>query len=118
VPGKDEPVNVSPDVREFLDMYCTDMVSRDVESIMAHYSDRFLHSGLQKAFYEQMIRTNSVPEGTARATVTVFEPHGDKAYVDGFFSRTAKDGASVKAPMLFQQIIKEQGQWKWFGNQK
>jgi hypothetical protein len=94
------------------------MVSRDAESIMAHYSNRFLHSGLQKAFYERVIRTNPVPEGTAQATVTVFEPRGDKAYVDGFFLRTAKDGTSAKAPMLFQQIIKEQGQWKWYGNQK
>jgi hypothetical protein len=118
VPGKEEPVNVPPDVREFLQMQCADMVSRDVESIMAHYSDRFLHSGLQKAFYERMIRTNPIPEGTAQATVTVFEPRGDTAYIDGFFFRTAKDGTSVKAPMLFQQIIKEQGRWKWFGNQK
>jgi hypothetical protein len=52
-------------------------------------------------------------------TVTVFESRGDKAYVDGFWLQKAKgDAYAVKAPISFQQIINEHGQWKWFGNQK
>ena len=44
---------------------------------------------------------------------------GDKAYVDGFFLEKAKGGTNaLKIPMLFQRIIDEHGQWKWFGNQK
>ena len=51
--------------------------------------------------------------------MTVFEPRGDKAYVDGFcLSKAKSDANALKAPMIFQQIIKENGQWKWFGNQK
>jgi hypothetical protein len=51
--------------------------------------------------------------------VTVFEPHGDKAYIDGFFLGKARgDAEALKAPMGFQQIINEHGQWKWFGSQK
>jgi hypothetical protein len=51
--------------------------------------------------------------------VTVFEPQGEKAYVDGFFLTKAKgDTDAAKSPMFFQQIINEHGQWKWFGNQK
>jgi hypothetical protein len=52
------------------------------------------------------------------ATVTVFEPHGDKAYIDGFFLRSFKPILSLKAAMGVQQIVNEHGQWKWFGNQK
>jgi hypothetical protein len=92
---------------------------------MAHFSDRYLDSGRSKAFTEQFFRndpTSPVHQQGAmpcEPTVTVFEPRGDKAYVDGFFLFKAKgDTIALKAPMMFQQIINEHGQWKWFGNQK
>jgi hypothetical protein len=51
--------------------------------------------------------------------VTVFEPRGDKAYLDGFWlTKTKGDANARKLPIYFQQIINEHGQWKWFGNQK
>jgi hypothetical protein len=51
--------------------------------------------------------------------VTVFEAQGDKAYVDGFNLEKSKGDANpIKMPMSFQQIIKENDQWKWYGNQK
>ena len=35
--------------------------------------------------------------------MTVFEPHGDKAYIDGFFLSKAKgDANAVKSPMAYQ----------------
>jgi hypothetical protein len=120
LPGREEPVKLPPDVEAFLDMYCADLVSREVTSIAGHFSDRFLHSGMNKAFYEQEFRTHadSLP-GRCVATATVFETHGDRAYVDGFHLDKSKDGTDgLKGPLVFQQIIKEQGQWKWFGNQK
>ena len=88
-PGREEPVKVPPDVRAFLDMWCADVVSHDVEAMMAHHSDRFLHSGANKAVMEQLWRTypsSPVLRRTisSEATVTVFEPRGDKAYIDGF----------------------------------
>jgi hypothetical protein len=122
--GREEPVQVPPDVRAFLDMFCADMVSGDVKAIMVHYSDRFRYSGSNKTFTEQFWRNN--PESpiqmgviSCKATVTVFEPRGDKAYIDGFYLCKAKgDANGWKIPMTFQQIINEHGQWKWFGNQK
>ena len=51
--------------------------------------------------------------------MTVFEPRGDKAYVDGFIlEKTKGDATAVKVPMTFQQIVNEHGEWKWYGNQK
>jgi hypothetical protein len=120
--GREDPVKVPPDVRAFLDMYRVDVLSGDVRTMMAHFSDRFLWGGMGKAFVEQGFRNDpAVQRGiiSFEATVTVFEPQGDKAYVDGFFLRKAKgDADAVKIPMLLQQIINEHGQWKWFGNQK
>ncbi len=123
-PDREKPVNVPPDVRAFLDMYCNDIGSHDVKTIMAHYSDRFRHSGANKAYYEKSLRSYLgllIQKGAtiSMPTVTVFEPRGDKAYVDGFWLYKEKgDPIAVKAPMGFQQIVNEHGQWKWFGNQK
>ena len=122
--GREEPVQVPPDVRAFLDMYCADTVSHDVKTIMAHYSDRFHHSGGSKVAYEQWFRKgpgSPIQMGviSQEATVTVFEPHGDKAYIDGFWLRKTKGNATaLKASMSYRQIINEHGEWKWFGNQK
>ncbi len=123
-PGREKPVKVPPDVQAFLDMYCADLVSHDVKTIMAHYSDRFRHSAVSKPLMEQLFRNNpSLPiqrgVTSCEATATVFEAHGDRAYVDGFLLEKAKgDTNALKTPMEFQQIINEHGEWKWFGNQK
>jgi hypothetical protein len=54
-----------------------------------------------------------------RGDRAVFEARGDKTYVVGFFLSKVKGGAdALKAPMMFQQIINEHGQWRWFGSQK
>jgi hypothetical protein len=127
LPGREEPVQVPPDVRAFFDMGCTDSVSHDLKTVMAHFSDRFRHSGMSKAFLEQVFRDPQFPLSPARqslisceTTVTVFEPRGDKAYVDGFaltIDKVRRDHA-LKLPLLWQQIINEHGEWKWFGDQK
>ena len=122
--GREEPVKVPPDVQAFLDMYCVDVVNHDVKAIMEHYSDRFRHSSGSKASMELWFRNDPnspIHTGVSslKAIVTVFEPQGDKAYVDGFYLAKAKgDAAAMKTPMYFQQIINEHGHWKWFGNQK
>ena len=123
-PSREEPVQIPPDVRAFLDMFSADLAGRDVKTIMTHFSDRFLFSGESKAYFEQWLRNDPVSPMHAELisqepNVTVFEPHGDKAYIDGFFlAKTKGDTNALKAPMGFQQIINEHGQWKWFGNQK
>jgi hypothetical protein len=127
-PDREKPVQVPPDVRAFLDMWCADVVSGDVKAIMAHFSDRFLFSGMNKVFVEQRLRNDPLTHPSQpiqmgvisqEATVTVFEPRGDKAYVDGFLlQKTKGDATALKAPMYYQQIINEHGQWKWYGNQK
>jgi hypothetical protein len=124
LPGKDEPVKVPPDVRAFFDMWCADHTSHDVKAIMSHISDRFSHGGYGKAFTEQFFRNDPTSPAnreyvSCEPTVTLFEPRGDRAYVDGFLVIKAKgDTNALKIPLAFQQIINEHGQWKWFGNQK
>jgi hypothetical protein len=122
--GREQPVQVPPDVRAFFDMWCTDSMSHDVKAIMEHYSDRFRHSGMSKAFMEQFYRNDPFSPIhkdviSLETTVTDFESRGDKAYVDGFLLEKVKGSANaMKIPMTFQQIINEHSEWKWFGNQK
>jgi hypothetical protein len=123
LPGREKPIEVPPDVRTFLDMFFADILSHDVTTIMAHFSDRYLQSGGNKAFQERDYRAHPEmfppPGRTFEPVVTIYEPHGDRAYVDGFVLMRAKDGTvQARAPMYIRQIIKEQGQWRWFGNQK
>jgi hypothetical protein len=121
-PGREKPVKVPPDVRAFLDMFCADFGSGDVNLAMAHFSDRYFEHGSTKARMEQWFRNDPhFQRGytSCEATVTVFEPRGDKAYVDGFFLIKAKgETSAVRVPMYFRQIINEHGQWKWYGTQK
>ncbi len=124
LPDRERPVQVPPDVRAFLTMYCADLGSHEVGTLMAHFSDRFLYSSVNKALLEQYWRDDPtsplhLDTISCEPTVTVFEPHGDKAYIDGFFLSKAKgDASALKMPMVFQQIINEHGEWKWYGNQK
>ncbi|MGA2109318.1 MAG: hypothetical protein ABSH25_16940 [Syntrophorhabdales bacterium] len=122
-PDREKPVKVPPDVQAFLDMYCADWGNHDVRAVMEHFSDRFRDSGASKAYYEKWFRDPASPPQTggtiSASTVTVFEAHGNRAYIDGFWLFKAKaDSDAVKVVMLWQQIINEHGQWRWFGNQK
>ena len=107
-PDREKPVQVPPDVRTFLDMFCVDIVSHDVKAIMEHFSDRFLHGGGNKAYWEEYYRNNPLSPIrlgviSREAVVTVFEPRGDKAYVDGFYLEQIKgDTNALKVPIFFQ----------------
>jgi hypothetical protein len=121
--GKQEPVRLPPDVQAFLDQHCRAVEVGDVGKIMANYSDGYLNNGTKKAAEEQWYRYSPFSPlvgGVASndITVTLFEPQGDRAYLAGFVAYTLKAGPPGTIPWAIQQIIKEQGQWKWFGNQK
>ena len=122
--GKQELVKVPPDVQAFLDKFCSDVNSGDAGRIMTNYSDQYLDHGMARARMEQWYRND--PQSpiqlgitSADVTLTIFEPQGDKAYLAGFFGGKLKSGAPGPAsPINNSRLVKENGQWKWFGNQK
>jgi hypothetical protein len=116
-PGKEELVEVPPDAEQFMKEFGDDVASHDVKKVMTHYSDRYLNYGRDKQGEEGVwwqIFSVIAPNTTFyEASVTGFELQDDKAYVTGFF--TDNDG---KHPMGSSGVmIKEDGQWKWYGNQ-
>jgi hypothetical protein len=121
-PSREEPVKVPPDVGTFLNKWASDLVSGDIERIMANFSDQFLNNGTKKSGYEQVFKSHPLSPvvlGTSshEITITVIETQGDKVYLAGFVVGKDKRGPFVN-PLVLQYLTKENGQWKWYGNQK
>jgi hypothetical protein len=112
-PGKDEPVKVPPDIQEFLDKYCSDLVSHDIAKVVAHYSDKYLNSGVRKGEVEREIRQFIGSITSYEAGVTDLVAAGDRVYVAGFMIVNG-----VKNMLQGSSLIKEDGEWKWYGNQR
>jgi len=112
-PGHDEPVKLPPDIQAFLDQDRNDVVSHDLEKIMSHYSDKYLNSGTTKEQWEQYLRQTINPVTSFELVITDFVPAGDRAYLAGFVQTNfGKDWLRETS------IIKENGEWKWYGNQR
>jgi hypothetical protein len=111
--GKDEPVNVPSDVQGFLDKWCSDFVSHDLAKVMTHYSNRYLRSGAKKGEVERSIRQFIGLITSLEVVIADLVPEGDKFYLTGFISL---NGTKYVLPDI--SIIKEDGEWKWYGNQR
>jgi hypothetical protein len=121
--GKPQPAKLPPDVQAFLDKYSKDVDSGDAAKVMTNFSDRYLYNGMKKGDQELWYRYSPMSPLTAgvtsaTVTVTMIEPQGDKAYLAGFYGGKLKSGPPGISPIADNQIIKENGEWKWYGNQK
>jgi hypothetical protein len=117
-PSKDGPVKVPPDVRQSLDKMDDDLVSHDLTKVMSHYSDRYLNSGSRKGEVERWWKENIGFMTSSRTVITDFVGEGDKAYFAGFNTWTGTGYWSSGTSPLSESLIKENGEWKWYGNQK
>jgi hypothetical protein len=113
-PDKDKPVMVPPDVRLFLDNWRNDIVSHDLVRVMTRYSDRYLDSvdknktEVERFWGRAIDRVTSLEVG-----ITDFIVEGDKTYLAGFWITYLG-----RRPLIGSPIIKENGEWKWYGNQR
>jgi hypothetical protein len=112
-PDKDEPVKLPLDVKQFLDRYRGAILSQNITKVMAHFSDQYLESGSRKDEVEWFWRQAIGSVTSLEWGITDFVPAGDKAYLAGFINFN-----TGKWALLGTSIIKENGQWKWYGNQR
>jgi hypothetical protein len=112
-PGKDKPVKVPPDVQELLDKHGNDVLSHDIAKVMSHYSDKYLNSGMRKGEVEREWKQGIGSITSLEGATTEFIPAGDRAYLTGF---VITNFGTV--PIGQTSIIKESGEWKWYGNQR
>ena len=113
-PGFDEPVKLPPDVQAFLDGHCSATLAHDVEKSMGYWSDRYLYSGIRKGEIAQYLRPFIDRITSFEQIITDFIPAGDTAYITGFATGNLGKGGSLQNT----SIIKENGQWRWYGNQR
>ena len=111
-PDKDKPVKVPSDVQEFLDGTSSAYVAHDIPRLMTYYSDKYLNSGRTKRERELFYRDVFGSITSFEIVITDFVPAGDRAYLTGF--ATTNFGP---VPITDTSIIKENGEWKWYGNQ-
>jgi hypothetical protein len=112
-PGQDERVKVPPDVQEFLDSYCRDLISHDMAKVMTHFSDRFLNSGMKRREVELYWSRTIASIASFEVSVTEFVAANDRVYLTGFVSAN-----NTKYVLGNSSIIKENGEWKFYGNQR
>ena len=95
--------------------YDAAMVSKDMDRIMAFYSSRYHHDGRTKATQPEFIRSWISMISKFEMRPTRFAAiNDDHAYIEA--KGTTDVFALSKA--FDYQVIKENGQWKWLGNQK
>ena len=109
----DKPVKVPPDVEAFFDKVDSDILSHDLATVMCHYSERYLDSGMRKGELERSWRQNIIGITSAHGVKTDFVADGDKAYFTGFIGSWFG-----KSMLLETSIIKENGEWRFYGNQR
>jgi hypothetical protein len=80
---------------------------------MADYSDGYLNSGTRKGEVERFLRPYIGSWMSAKAVITDFVPAGDRAYFTGFVVSNFGTFQAVET-----SIIKENGEWKFYGNQR
>jgi hypothetical protein len=107
-------VNVPADIREFLDQWCKALVAHDLAKVMRLYSDRFLNSGFKKRDHEEYLRRAIAQTTSQEVSITDFVAEGDRAYLAGFVIVSG----TIRLPLTHTSIIKESGEWKWYGNQR
>lgn len=91
------------------------VVSKDLDRIESFYSERYLHDGRPKKDHRSYVDgwVHYIPGFDLR--LTSFRPvSGDLAYISAEIHMGAM--RSYKAPDY--QIVRENGQWKWLGNQQ
>lgn len=114
---KSPGIRVSEDVQFFLDQFRKDMLTYDMKKISLHYAVNFKQDGYQrKAFLEVLSKTvNFVTKYEIKLTkFEVVKNNPAVVLIDG-----SVDLGSMTVPFADgSMIIKENGTWKWYGNQK
>lgn len=109
---------IPADLQQFVIDFNAAMRSRDLERVMAFYSDRYLQDGRDKPAHRSFIDGWIGGISDFRLRLTYFAPiDRERAYIAADIKRViGMELESRKTPDY--QVIKENGQWRWLGNQK
>ena len=106
-------VELPTDVKAFITDYDQASFNKDVVTMADLISDRFLHDGVTKQMALRFLSGTLSYTSEAKIIITKFEPEGDEAKIDVLL----KDKYFEAPFMTGSKLIKENGHWKWYGNQ-
>lgn len=106
-------VELPTDVKAFITDYNQARFNKDVVTMADLISDRFLHYGVTKQMALKFLEGTLSYTSEAKIIITKFEPEGDEAKIDVWL----KDKYFEALFMTGSKLIKDNGHWKWYGNQ-
>jgi len=101
------------EVEGFIAAYDQARFDKNGAKIADSFSDRFLHSGVTKQLALSFLSGALSYTAEAKTIITRFEPEGDEAEIDV----ALKDKYFETYVMIGSKLIRENGNWKWYGNQ-
>ncbi|MDH3829514.1 MAG: hypothetical protein OET21_18965 [Desulfobacterales bacterium] len=102
-----------PDVNAFVTDYNQARLNKDMVTMANLISDRFLYDGVTKQMALKFLSEISSYTAEAKIIITKFETEGDEVKIDVLL----KDKYFEAPFMTGSKLIKENGNWKWYGNQ-
>ncbi|MEE4601815.1 MAG: serine hydrolase [Desulfobacteraceae bacterium] len=114
-PPKNPPTTVElpTDVKAFINDYDQARFNKDVVKMADRISDQFLYNGVTKQMAVEFLSRNLPYMSEAKIIITKFEQKGNEAKIDVWL----KDKYFEAPFMTGSKLIKENENWKWFGNQ-
>ena len=106
-------VELPPDVKTFISDYNQARYHKDIEKMSELISNRFLHEGFTKQMAVRFLTGTKSYTSEAKIIITRLELIEEKAVVDVWL----KDKYFESLFMKGSSLIKENGNWKWYGNQ-
>ena len=106
-------VELPTDVKAFITDYDQARFNKDVVTMADLISDRFLHDGVTKQMALRFLSGTLSYTSEAKIIITKFETEGNEVKIDVLL----KDKYFEALFMTGSKLIKENGNWKWYGNQ-
>jgi pimeloyl-ACP methyl ester carboxylesterase len=114
---KSPAIKIPDDVQAFFEQFRNDVLTKDMKKIEPHYAAKFREKGYSRAdFLEFLPRTLGYVNDYA-IKLTVFEINKDNPNIVNIQGSVSLGGMVVPFSEG-SMIIKEDGRWKWYGNQK
>lgn len=106
-------VPLPSDLKAFIAGFDQARSNKDILKMSEFISDKFLYSGVNKKMAVEFLSRNMPYMSNAKVIITKFEPEGSEATMDVWL----KDKYYETPFMIGIKVIKENGHWKWHGNQ-
>ena len=107
------PVLLPPDIKAFIADYNQARRNKDLLKMLDMISERFLYRGVTKQMAKQFLSNIMDYTAEAKLVVTRYKPDENGIELDVWM----KDKYYQSPFMIETRLVKENGNWKWFGNQ-